>query len=84
MLSNPESRIPPRAIWTLGGIALFSVGMYLLFSGGNSHIGFPLDDAWIHQTYARTAINWDCPPISGPIFSERLFCGGLLLSVSLR
>jgi hypothetical protein len=53
MLSNPESRIPPRAIWTLGGIALFSVGMYLLFSGGNSHIGFPLDDAWIHQTYAR-------------------------------
>ena len=53
MLSNPESRIPPRAIWTLAGIVLLSVGLYLAFSGFYYRIGFPLDDAWIHQTYAR-------------------------------
>jgi hypothetical protein len=53
MVSNLEIRVPPRAVWALAGIALLSVGLYLAFSGVYYHIGFPLDDAWIHQTYAR-------------------------------
>ena len=53
MPSNPESRLSPRAVWSLAGITLLSVGLYLVFSGVYYHFGFPLDDAWIHQTYAR-------------------------------
>lgn len=53
MPSNPDFRLPSRAVWTLAAITLLSVGLYLAFSGFYYHIGFPLDDAWIHQTYAR-------------------------------
>lgn len=34
-------------------ISVLGPGIYLLASVLNSHIGFPLDDSWIHQTYAR-------------------------------
>ncbi len=34
-------------------LAGFSMGVYLLASKLTHHVGFPLDDAWIHQTYAR-------------------------------
>ena len=33
--------------------ALIAVGFYLLFSASVFRIGFPLDDSWIHLTYAR-------------------------------
>ncbi len=33
--------------------ALLSVGGYLLYTAWNGFLGFPLDDAWIHQVYAR-------------------------------
>ncbi len=36
-------------------LASLSVGFYLWVSGTTFRVGFPLDDAWIHQTYAR---NW--------------------------
>lgn len=38
----------------LGCLTIVSVGTYLLISNSYFRIGFPLDDAWIHQTYARS------------------------------
>ncbi len=37
----------------MGLLTLVSVAGYLLISAGYYRLGFPLDDAWIHQTYAR-------------------------------
>lgn len=37
------------------GIALIDVAIYVGFAAARGHVGYPLDDAWIHQTYAR---NW--------------------------
>lgn len=42
-----------RTIILLGVLAAISMGGYLLASKLFYGIGFPLDDAWIHQTYAR-------------------------------
>ena len=39
-------------IW-VGVISLVSLGGYLIASRLTQSVGFPLDDAWIHQTYAR-------------------------------
>lgn len=40
-------------ILILGLISLFSMVVYLAVSYGTAGLGFPLDDAWIHQVYAR-------------------------------
>lgn len=53
MASSPENRLNRRDLWILAGVTLLSVGAYIAFSGFYHSIGFPLDDAWIHQTYAR-------------------------------
>lgn len=45
--------IPSRLIWLLAILGGISLGTYLGFSSWTYGIGFPLDDAWIHQTYAR-------------------------------
>ncbi|MBN1563517.1 MAG: hypothetical protein JXA10_06755, partial [Anaerolineae bacterium] len=37
----------------LGVIALISVTGYVIAAALLHEVGFPLDDAWIHQTYAR-------------------------------
>ena len=42
-----------RSVLITGIVSAFSVGGYLLTSHWFYEIGFPLDDAWIHQTYAR-------------------------------
>ncbi len=41
---------PPGFYGLLAALSLF---LYLSFSYAGGFIGFPLDDAWIHQTYAR-------------------------------
>jgi hypothetical protein len=40
-------------------LALLSVGAYLLLAGWRGVVGFPLDDAWIHQVYARNLATRD-------------------------
>lgn len=50
-----STRSTPRLDYHLviGGVALVAVGFYLAFSAVVFRVGFPLDDAWIHLTYAR-------------------------------
>jgi len=50
--SSPE-RLPRGALLALAGMALFSLAAYLWTSQAWFRAGFPLDDSWIHQTYAR-------------------------------
>ncbi len=42
---------------SLIALAIFSLAAYLLFAWLSHAAGFPLDDAWIHQTYARN-LGW--------------------------
>ena len=42
-----------RHILVLGLVSAISLGAYLAASAWYYRLGFPLDDAWIHQTYAR-------------------------------
>ncbi len=58
--SNPRTRITEfrEALsglhaGRLAVLALLSLAGYLLVSALTLRLGFPLDDAWIHQTYAR-------------------------------
>jgi hypothetical protein len=58
-MSSSPSNLPAKQktkwpFWAILAIlSAMSVGGYLLVSALNYRIGFPLDDAWIHQTYAR-------------------------------
>jgi arabinofuranosyltransferase len=44
---------PPRSFILLVLLALLGALLYLGYSLRFGFVGFPLDDAWIHQTYAR-------------------------------
>lgn len=51
--SDPKKRSAGRLI-ILAAVVAASVGSYLFTSKVTYRTGFPLDDAWIHQTYARS------------------------------
>ncbi|GAB4579666.1 MAG: hypothetical protein Fur0022_24040 [Anaerolineales bacterium] len=67
-------------------LAALSLGGYLLVSHFTSRIGFPLDDAWIHQTYARNLAGgeWEFVPgkpsagSTAPLWSALLAIGHVL------
>ena len=42
--------------FVLIAVAILSLGSYTVWSSTAEGPGFPLDDAWIHQTYARNLI----------------------------
>jgi hypothetical protein len=48
---TPYLRVPPLLGWL--ALALLAGGGYLVAAWLGGEPGFPLDDAWIHQTYAR-------------------------------
>ncbi|GAB4499787.1 MAG: hypothetical protein OHK0052_15240 [Anaerolineales bacterium] len=50
---NTDVKHPIKSVWWLGLAAALMVIGYLAASKLTFTVGFPLDDAWIHQTYAR-------------------------------
>jgi hypothetical protein len=56
--SSPSPRLNRRVIWIVVITAVISVLGYLLAAGFTFRLGFPLDDAWIHQTYARNLVEY--------------------------
>ena len=51
---SSERKLGASGWLILAGLAALAMGIYLLASHTVFRIGFPLDDAWIHQTYARS------------------------------
>ncbi len=39
--------------WLIGGVVVLVIALFIGLSAANGEPGFPLDDGWIHQTYAR-------------------------------
>lgn len=48
-----NNKLLPRDLWIVAGAVVLIAIIYLLTSQITYGIGFPLDDSWIHQTYAR-------------------------------
>ena len=51
--SKPTEKLNPRDFIIMGSAVLLCLAIYLITAKATYAIGFPLDDSWIHQTYAR-------------------------------
>ncbi len=51
--NSTSNKLPPRDLLIIAGAVILIAAIYLLASQLTYGIGFPLDDSWIHQTYAR-------------------------------
>ncbi len=51
--SDSVPRLSRRDLMILAGAALLGAAIYLAASALTYRVGFPLDDSWIHLTYAR-------------------------------
>ena len=53
MRSNPDKYFSRRDVIILAVAVILSLAIYLAACAISYRVGFPLDDSWIHQTYAR-------------------------------
>jgi len=51
--SESINKLSPRDFFIIAITVIFIASVYLITSHFTYTIGFPLDDSWIHQTYAR-------------------------------
>jgi len=85
--NSTSNKLPPRDLFILAAAVLVMALVYLLASQLTYAIGFPLDDSWIHQTYARNLAQraeWSFRPgipsagSTAPLWSALLALGFLL------
>jgi hypothetical protein len=83
-MSGRESRLAAAYL----GLAAVSVSVYLVLSWTGGFVGFPLDDAWIHQTYARNlGLHGEFAFVPGQVSAgstSPLWSGLLALGYALR
>jgi hypothetical protein len=51
--TKSSAELDRRALLILAAASILSLCGYLLISALTLRVGFPLDDSWIHLTYAR-------------------------------
>jgi hypothetical protein len=85
--NSTSNKLPLRDLFILAAAVILIALVYLFASQSTYGIGFPLDDSWIHQTYARNLVQygeWAFRPgvpsagSTAPLWSALLALGFLL------